>query len=176
VNRFSSTLKGVTTCEQGDWSANPNPAPTHIPVRPPKDSFLDRIMTKRIIVVNVLFLMALLLLAAQLSVNALVTPSASSRQTTKRLSTTLHAKSPHLNIPQVVASTLVATTVWLGSSSFHPVYAYDTSDYASETVQEVLQSLKTSSGNEDATFKTFENIAGIITEGKGVGGMVNYSK
>jgi len=73
---------------------------------------------------------------------------------------------------------VVATTVWMmASTTFHsPVYAYDTSDYASETVQEVLQSLKTSSGNEEATFKTFENIAGIITEGKGVGGMVNYSK
>ena len=78
----------------------------------------------------------------------------------------------------VSASTfVVATTVWMAASfPLLPVSAYDTSDYASETVQEVLQSLKTSSGNEDATFKTFENIAGIITEGKGVGGMVNYSK
>ena len=76
-----------------------------------------------------------------------------------------------------VSTFVVATTVWMAASfPLLPVSAYDTSDYASDTVQEVLQSLKTSSGDEDATFKTFENIAGIITEGKGVGGMVNYSK
>ncbi len=78
-------------------------------------------------------------------------------------------------MPKALASTLVATTVLISSFN-HPVQAYDTSDYASETVQEVLSSLKTSSGNEEASFKTFESIAGIITEGKGVGGMVNYSK
>jgi hypothetical protein len=43
-------------------------------------------------------------------------------------------------------------------------------------VQAAVQELTSASGNIDQTFKAYENIAGIITEGKGVGGMVNYSK
>ena len=54
--------------------------------------------------------------------------------------------------------------------------AYVPSDYASDTVQTVVSDLKQASGNEQATFKVYETIAGIITEGKGVGGMVNYSE
>lgn len=57
-----------------------------------------------------------------------------------------------------------------------PAHAYVPSDYASDTVQNVIGELKQASGNVDATFKAYENIAGIITEGKGVGGMVNYSE
>jgi hypothetical protein len=55
-----------------------------------------------------------------------------------------------------------------------PSAAYVPSDYASNTVQAAVQELKLASGNIEATFKAYENIAGIITEGKGVGGMVNY--
>jgi hypothetical protein len=52
--------------------------------------------------------------------------------------------------------------------------AYFASDYASETVTESVQALKDASGNSEETFKAYETIAGIITEGKGVGGQVNY--
>jgi len=55
-----------------------------------------------------------------------------------------------------------------------PANAYIPSDYASETVQNAIQDLKAASGNVDETFKVYENIAGIITEGKGVGGQINY--
>ena len=55
-------------------------------------------------------------------------------------------------------------------------FAYIPSDYASETVTTVIQDLKSASGKNEATFNVYENIAGIITEGKGVGGMINYSK
>lgn len=47
-------------------------------------------------------------------------------------------------------------------------------DYASETVQTVLQGLKENSGNADGTVRVLEEIAAIITEGKGVGGEINY--
>ena len=53
--------------------------------------------------------------------------------------------------------------------------AYDPNDYASETVTAAVQSLKDSTGDTKATFSTFESIAEIITEGKGVGGSINYS-
>lgn len=55
-----------------------------------------------------------------------------------------------------------------------PTQAYDASDYASETVQFALQSVKDAAGKKEETLKAFENIAEIITEGKGVGGEINY--
>lgn len=75
-----------------------------------------------------------------------------------------------------LASTMLATSVLMGAASWNPspAQAYVPSDYASDTVQEAVQSLKDSSGNAESTFKVYENIADIITEGKGVGGMVNY--
>ena len=57
-----------------------------------------------------------------------------------------------------------------------PANAYIPSDYATETVQTAIQDLKAARGNSDDTFKIYESIAGIITEGKGVGGQINYSK
>ena len=61
----------------------------------------------------------------------------------------------------------------LGSNS-HSAMAYDSSDYASATVKEAIQQLQSSAGNAEETFKAFENINEIITEGKGVGGSINY--
>lgn len=45
---------------------------------------------------------------------------------------------------------------------------------ADDVVDSVLQQLKQSSGKADETFKAYERIAGIITEGTGVGGTINY--
>lgn len=53
-------------------------------------------------------------------------------------------------------------------------YAYEESDYASETVTAVVSQLKSSAGDADATFNTFEELGKIITEGKGVGGTLTY--
>lgn len=88
--------------------------------------------------------------------------------------TSLNAK----NVPNLVASSLVASSIMIGTASFNPPAAqsFAPSDYASETVQQVVRSLKDASGDVEATFKVYENIAGIITEGTGIGGMVNYSK
>lgn len=55
-----------------------------------------------------------------------------------------------------------------------PANAYIPSDYASDTVQTAIQDLKSSSGKNEETFKVYESIAAIITEGKGIGGQINY--
>ena len=54
------------------------------------------------------------------------------------------------------------------------VNAYEESDYASETVTNVVSQLKSTAGDVDGTFKTLEDVAKIITEGKGVGGTLTY--
>jgi hypothetical protein len=82
-----------------------------------------------------------------------------------------HSKNPLL--ATYLALTLSGAVTFGATPASH---AYVPSDYASDTVQAAVQELTTASGNVDATFKAYENIAGIITEGKGVGGMVNYSK
>ena len=75
-----------------------------------------------------------------------------------------------------IALTVATSTTSIITTTPQAAYAYIPSDYASETVTTVIQDLKKASGNGDETFKVYENIAGIITEGKGVGGMVNFSK
>ena len=75
-----------------------------------------------------------------------------------------------------VIKNTACTAVVAASLMLHPLPspAYDPSDYASQTVQEALKSLKDASGDSQLTFKAYENIADIITEGKGVGGSINY--
>jgi hypothetical protein len=76
----------------------------------------------------------------------------------------------------LVASSILAASLAFAvvSAPLPAAQAYDASDYATETVQTVVQTLKDASGNTEQTFKAFESIAAIITEGKGVGGMINY--
>ena len=54
--------------------------------------------------------------------------------------------------------------------------AFENSDFASTTVVEVVENLKASSGNTLQTFGILQSIADIITEGKGVGGRVDYGE
>ena len=53
--------------------------------------------------------------------------------------------------------------------------AYSKSDYVSEAVIEAVTQLRESSGDAAKTFSVFEEVQKIITEGKGVGGSVNYA-
>ena len=92
-----------------------------------------------------------------------------------------NSDSGHENGPGKAATTLAASLAFaLATASttlpVPPANAYIPSDYASDTVQTAIQDLKSASGNSDETFKVYEGIAGIITEGKGVGGQINYSK
>lgn len=43
-----------------------------------------------------------------------------------------------------------------------------------DTVSAIVKKIDTSAGNRQQTFDTFEEVGKIITEGKGVGGDVNY--
>ncbi len=78
------------------------------------------------------------------------------------------------------ATTLAASLALVASMATAnlptPANAYIPSDYASETVQTAIKDLKSASGNAKQTFDVYEGIAAIITEGKGVGGQINYSK
>lgn len=75
----------------------------------------------------------------------------------------------------VLASLALVTALSLSPLNVAaPAHAYAESDYASDTVQNVVKSLKDTAGNEEQTFQVYENIAEIIAEGKGVGGSVDY--
>jgi len=84
------------------------------------------------------------------------------KQQTQKTSTTLAVS---LAIAMATASTVLPVL---------PASAYIDSDYASETVQVAIKGLKSASGNAGDTFKVYESIAAIITEGRGVGGQINY--
>jgi len=73
---------------------------------------------------------------------------------------------------KAAASVALCTLLWTASAAA-PVVAYDPSDYASDTVQAAVQSLKDAKSAESIV-KAYENIAEIITEGKGVGGAINF--
>lgn len=73
---------------------------------------------------------------------------------------------------KVTAAAVLCSSLWL-LAPLAPVSAYEASDYASDAVQTAVTSLKQASSTAD-TFKAYESIADIITEGKGVGGMINY--
>jgi hypothetical protein len=77
-----------------------------------------------------------------------------------------------------ILSTLAALTILTTTltTSFQTANAYEESDYASETVTTVVQQLKENTGDVDKTFGTLEEIAKIITEGKGVGGSLSYGE
>ena len=69
-----------------------------------------------------------------------------------------------------LGAALMLTTMSPTTSAF----AYDASDYASETVQSTIKALKDTAGNAEETYKVYEEMNSIITEGKGVGGAINY--
>jgi hypothetical protein len=52
--------------------------------------------------------------------------------------------------------------------------AFDDNDYASDTVQEAVNKLRAATGSTEKTFDVMKDVADIITEGKGVGGTVDY--
>lgn len=83
------------------------------------------------------------------------------------------------DIKKGVTSLTFAAMIALSTAGVTPGVAQAYEDYTEmndiETVETVIKSLKESSGNAKASFKTFESISDIITEGKGVGGMISSS-
>ena len=125
-------------------------------------------------------LVSLFLLFGGEPVLAFMTPSSHHRHASeqqrqhKKLSLKLSMQSTNKENQNVLASGIVAASLMVAASQPLPAQAYSTSDYASDAIQEVVKQLNDASGNVDDTFKAFESVAAIITEGKGVGGMVNY--
>jgi len=76
------------------------------------------------------------------------------------------------NTQKQIQATILAGVLSLSLTST-TVNAYEDSDYASETVTETVQIVKDATGNVGATFKAFEGINDIVTEGRGVGGAIN---
>lgn len=72
----------------------------------------------------------------------------------------------------VVASALTVSTV-LSPLPNDAVRAYESKDYASDTVTNMVKTLEESAGKKEKTLAAFEELAAIITEGKGVGGSVS---
>jgi len=79
---------------------------------------------------------------------------------------------PILSAMTTATLALALTTNPLSSQ---PAFAYEETDYASETVTNVVAQLKSTAGDVDGTFSTLDDIAKIITEGKGVGGTLTYN-
>lgn len=78
------------------------------------------------------------------------------------------------HVSKPLLATLAALSILALPLTNPLVNAYEESDYASETVTNVVTSLKSNAGDVDGTFTTLEEIAKIITEGKGVGGSLSY--
>mmetsp|Transcript_25691 Transcript_25691/g.37693 ORF Transcript_25691/g.37693 Transcript_25691/m.37693 type:complete len:268 (+) Transcript_25691:183-986(+) len=74
-----------------------------------------------------------------------------------------------------IAASIFSLSTLSPSSSMTVANAFEESDYASETVTAVVKRLDESAGNIEQTFTTFEDVAAIITEGKGVGGSISYT-
>ncbi|KAL7529133.1 hypothetical protein ACHAXR_002810 [Thalassiosira sp. AJA248-18] len=82
-------------------------------------------------------------------------------------------RGPILSI-MTAASIALATTTTAVMSPPQPAFAFEESDYASETVTNVVAQLKSTAGDIGGTFNAFEEVSKIITEGKGVGGTLTY--
>ncbi|KAL7452459.1 hypothetical protein ACHAWC_004180 [Mediolabrus comicus] len=93
-------------------------------------------------------------------------PPLAKAATTKPLVSTLAALS--------IFTTLLSSPINNNNNNYNVANAYEESDYASETVTTVVQRLKDTTGNTQETFNVLEDIAKIITEGRGVGGTLTY--
>lgn len=111
----------------------------------------------------------LLLVSTTLRCDAFLPQSTS---TLTRKSTDLQAQKQ--SFENVLASSFLAASVAIAATNPLPAQAYSPNDYVSDTVQDVIATLKQSRGNMEGTFQAYESVAEIISEGKGVGGMVNY--
>jgi hypothetical protein len=101
--------------------------------------------------------------------------------TTTRTTITTHSAVTKETLTSTMIATLLFCSVTFGCTTTNIANAesttsslYDVNDYASETVQRVIKELKDNSDNTNGIVKVYEDIASIITEGKGIGGSINY--
>ena len=74
----------------------------------------------------------------------------------------------------ITTATVTATVA--NANDFIDLDASSSLPTGEDTVKLVLQDLKDSTGDASKSFKVFETVNDIITEGKGVGGSLNYRK
>ena len=88
-----------------------------------------------------------------------------------------HNKKKPMLLSTLTALSIFATTTTtpLLPNNNNIANAYEESDYASETVTTAVQTLQSSTGSIDSTFTALEDVAKIITEGRGVGGQLSYN-
>jgi hypothetical protein len=89
------------------------------------------------------------------------------------------SKSPRTAIASLVLScTLLTSSIFSMGSTPSVVYGYGESQYLSDTVKVAIREVEGASSKKDipndALVKAYENISEIITEGKGVGGAINF--
>jgi hypothetical protein len=75
------------------------------------------------------------------------------------------------SVPVILGSVLLCSM--LTASTIAPTIANGYDDYLSEPVQVAIGAVQTAKSNDELV-KAYENIAEIITEGKGVGGSINF--
>ena len=85
-----------------------------------------------------------------------------------------NAPNPLRTVLSTAAAASLGLALTTGPLATQPAFAYEESDYASETVTNVVAQLKSTAGDTQGSFNTLEDVAKIITEGKGVGGTLTY--
>jgi len=88
----------------------------------------------------------------------------------------LQQKREKNSLKNVMASTLLVTSLMMNTLSFsgNAANAAVIIDSDVDAVEKVMQDLKSAGNNPEKIFSVYENIAEIISEGKGIGGIVNY--
>jgi hypothetical protein len=98
--------------------------------------------------------------------------------TADHASNSLRPLRPVRSGPALLATVMLSSLLLLGEATQPANAAADASssllDTNSPAVEAAISALQQSRGNAADTFKAFESINEIITEGKGVGGSINY--
>ncbi|KAL7545119.1 hypothetical protein ACHAWF_008478 [Thalassiosira exigua] len=105
-------------------------------------------------------------------------PSAAGRSMLQKADDEINTDNGNMMLrPVLSTATAASLALALAAAPLSPhqqAFAFEESDYASETVTNVVSRLKSSAGDVEGTFNSFEEVAKIITEGKGVGGTLTY--
>lgn len=76
--------------------------------------------------------------------------------------------------PHSFVTSLLCALICFGTFTFSSSQAVASDEVYSDAVENAIRALRSAAGSSEKTFQAYENIAAIITEGKGVGGSINY--
>ncbi len=107
--------------------------------------------------------------------NTAVTSTTASLSKTKFNQNQVDRHHPKVSFATATTTTWIASILlFLAVSTSSPTLAF--ADESELTVKNTITKLKEAQGNPDGTFSVFEDVAAMITEGKGIGGAINYRK